>query len=385
MKKLEDAKYCKYRSRNSRHKLMKKYHEHNWNYNMLRWKKKLGRKDYVDRLNNIRERRRRWNRHPADLKREIEEFRKRYGSHRSKWNTEQKAKYDKLESVLARRLRANNTYKGWKTYTRQQRKWDNSPVGKCLRARLDHFKWMKTHFAKMGVSERKRSYANVVHRCKQVRAHWLPFSDRGCMTMLDWEYGTVLVQERRFTKTDTKRDFNKLKHALNNSQKILSKSCMNWSFKRHAPHCKNYLQARLRVNSRKLNHEHMHDFDKKMMGNMMNNFERIYDTMMDERFWLNAPRDCGLGKEDAGSHRYHNKHGLNKWLEALKKFRWSHNKHNNWKNNWRKHHRHHWRRHGGHWNDRRNGHKGHYGRWGNNQRHRHRNGHRNWGRHHGHN
>merc|ERR1712167_515767 len=34
MKKLEDAKYCKYRSRNSRHKLMKKYHEHNWNYNM---------------------------------------------------------------------------------------------------------------------------------------------------------------------------------------------------------------------------------------------------------------------------------------------------------------------------------------------------------------
>merc|ERR1712072_260936 len=29
MKKLEDAKYCKYRSRNSRHKLMKKYHENN--------------------------------------------------------------------------------------------------------------------------------------------------------------------------------------------------------------------------------------------------------------------------------------------------------------------------------------------------------------------
>jgi len=44
MRKIKDAQYCKYKASKQRHTVMKKYHENNWKYNMLRWNKKIRKK-----------------------------------------------------------------------------------------------------------------------------------------------------------------------------------------------------------------------------------------------------------------------------------------------------------------------------------------------------
>jgi len=246
-----------------------------------------------------------------------------------------------------------NTYRGFKTFKSQEKKWKGSAIGQCIKERMHHFNWMKKHYHNRSTGDRKRSYAKVERACKKIKATWLPFANESCMTMLDWEYGIVLDEEKAFEKSDNSRTLKKLEGSMKKSQQILKHNCMNWSFKRHAPHCKTYMMQRLQSNADKLERENRNDVSSKFLGKLLTNYERIYETLMSESFWLNAPDDCGIGKKDGGASHYNNKHGLVSWLNSWKNKKWNKHHANSWKNNWRRSNRRNYRRHGGKWNDRR--------------------------------
>merc|ERR1712196_701761 len=354
MKKLKDRTYCKYKINKDKHRLMKQYHENNWKYNILRWNKKLGRSSYRKRLKEIRERRRNWRRHPKDLRREIEAF-------RNKWSRENKDKYDDLTQKLESRLRDMNTYHGWKTYQRQQQLWERTPVGGCLKARIVHYEDMKRKWGRMNGSQKHHSSDHLHRACHKARQSWLPFGNKGCMNELDKEYGAMLDAEKRLANNEKALD-NHIKHIAMRTEHIFTHKCQNWTFKHKAPHCENYLRHKLHADAKKIHREFKNDIDNRWMRKIITNYEEIYDTLMDERFWLNAPHDCHIGKHSAPIEE--EQHGIMKWLNALRKRKWSHEKFNHWKGRgrwrrrhwrWRRNH-HHGRRHHGHHHHRRNRH-----------------------------
>lgn len=375
MKKLKDRTYCKYKINKDKHRLMKKYHENNWKYNILRWNKKLGRSSYRKRLEEIRERRRHWKRHPKDLRREIEAFRKKWGRDRNKWSRENKDKYDELTQKLESRLRDMNTYHGWKTYTRQQAHWERTPVGGCLKARIVHYEDMKRKWGRMNGRQKHHSSDHLHRACHKVRQSWLPFGNHGCMNELDKEYGAMLDAEKRFNNNEKALDGH-IKNIALRTEKIFNHKCQNWTFKHKAPHCENYLRHKLQADAKKIHREFKNDIDNRWLRKIITNYEEIYDTLMDERFWLNAPHDCHIGKHSAPIEE--EQHGIMKWLNALRKRNWSHEKYHGWKGRGK------WRRR--HWRWRRNHHHGHHGHHGHhhNNRHHHKRNRHHHERHHHH-
>jgi len=374
MKKIKDRTYCKYKVNKDKHRLMKHYHENNWKYNILRWNKKLGRSSYRKRLEEIRERRRNWKRHPKDLRREIEAFRKKWGRDRNKWSRENKDKYDDLTKKLESRLQDMNTYHGWKTYTRQQKHWEHTPVGACLKARIVHYEDMKRKWGRMNGSQKHHSSDHLHRACHKVRQSWLPFGNHGCMNELDKEYGAMLDAEKRLSNNEKALD-NHIKHIALRTEHIFKHKCQNWTFKHKAPHCENYLRHKLHADAKKLHREFKHDIDSRWMRKIITNYEEVYDTLMDERFWLNAPHDCHIGKHSAPIEE--EQHGIMKWLDALRKRKWSHNKFSSWKGRgkWR---RRHWRWRRNHHHGRRNHHHRRNRHHHHNRRHHHKRNNDGW-------
>lgn len=370
MNNLKDRDYCKYKINKDKHNVMKNYHEKNWKYNILRWNKKLGRDDYRKKLESIRERRRHWKRHPKDLKKEIYEFEKKWGKDKNKWSRENSEKYEELTTKLNSRLKDMNTYHGWKTYQKQQKHWEGTPVGACLKARITHYNDMKRKWGRMNGRQKHHSTDHLHKACHKVRQSWLPFGNKGCMNELDKEYALMLEAEKNLKNRDEEFDAH-VKRIAVRTEHIFNHKCQNWVFKHKAPHCENYLKQKMNADAKKIHRKFRNDIDNRWMSKMITNYEEIYDTLMDERFWLNAPHDCHIGKVSAPIED--EKNGIMKWLKALRKRRWSSHKHKSWKakGNWRKR----WwrRRHNKHnkHNKHQHGHKQHNKHNKHNQHNRH--------------
>merc|ERR1711879_715239 len=200
-----------------------------------------------------------------------------------------------------------------------------SSFGKCLHARMEHFK----HSSRWEHSSRKQKMAAInwlKKACHGVKDNAMPFANHGCMDKLDNNYKHMMQSFKKFRQgTHTADEFKNLRAKMAQTWGAINNDCMNKELTKKAPSCKEYLQHHFR-NAHILNVDGKSDDEvKKHFSGNFNKLGAMIKNVMDEKFWLNAPKDCGVNHNTGVPHKIKDEHhGPLAWLdmkgEGLKPF-----------------------------------------------------------------
>jgi hypothetical protein len=85
----------------------------------------------------------------------------------------------------------------------------------------------------------------------------------------------MLDAEKRLANRDKAFDAH-VKQIAMTTEHIFQHKCQNWTFKKKAPHCENYLKQKLQADQKKIHRKFHNDIDNRWMQKIITNYEEIF-------------------------------------------------------------------------------------------------------------
>jgi len=279
-------------------KFWKKHHNKFWRENLMRWKAiEIAQKTVVkftDAKDSVEKDGYKSAKYYKDqINEKLQNFKEKA------MNEIEKDEILSIKKKMKDALKLENMADDLKVYEKQKSDWENSNAGKCLKLRAKSFLLNLGSLAGKEVSKQDEGNfkKEVDYSCQKVPVH-LPFSNGGCLDKLELNYKGQTMGFSNFLKNKSGDNARLMINGLNNAQLIILENCIKPLIENSFIQCKEYIEKKLYLGELLK----VADLDNSTqlalnIAMQWNNFGNAMKTLVDENFWLNAPRECGIGKD----------------------------------------------------------------------------------------